>query len=84
MSSKIESESETPAEFFVHAGLAVRGLWRAQIRREAFTHGLTCKIEEERGWFGSDYYITVSGPPAALESFSAWFAVKLGNRRRRS
>lgn len=47
--------------FYINAGAAVRGQARREIRRACFDLGLDCHVEEDKGFFSSTLYFTITG-----------------------
>ena len=52
------------ARFSVEASFALRGATKSSIKREAFSRGLMCSVDEDKGFLFSTYYFTITGPGA--------------------
>jgi hypothetical protein len=59
----------TRLSFPLEAGRLLRRSVRSTLLRGAFDHGVQMHIEEDRGWLGSTFYVTVVAPPTRSRPF---------------
>jgi hypothetical protein len=52
------------------ASLFMRGGAKSAIKTYCFSQGLECEVEEDKGFFNSDYYFRISGPSQLLHQAS--------------
>jgi hypothetical protein len=63
-------------------GLALRSRFRHLIRESCFNLDLSLKMEEEKGWLGSTFFVTFSGEDQAavqMETFLNGLIKKFGD-----